>query len=126
MAANLLSLTPQQRADAAEARIAKLLASIGPKLVSTKDLPEGTLVQVDDKSIFIVTPGDTAEQTADAARSDALDAAEVLRRVIAESDESQDLRAMLRAAGVVALATAVLAACCCCCTACTSVSSAGR
>ena len=108
--ANLLSLTPQQRADAAEARIAKLLASVGPKLVSTKDLPEGTLVQVDDKSIFIVTPGDTAEQTAEAARADALDAAVVLRRVIAESDESQDLRAMLRAAGIVALATAVLAA----------------
>jgi len=109
LGSNLLSLTPQQRADAAEARIAKLLASVGPKLVSTKDLPEGTLVQVDDKSIFIVTPGDTAEQTAEAARADALDAAMVLRRVIAESDESQDLRAMLRAAGIVALATAVLA-----------------
>jgi small-conductance mechanosensitive channel len=108
--ANLLSLTPQQRADAAEVRIAKLLAGIGPKLVSTKDLPEGTLVQVDEKSIFIVTPGDTTEQTAEAARSDALDAAVVLRLVIAESSESRDLRAMLRAAGIVAMATAVLAA----------------
>jgi small-conductance mechanosensitive channel len=106
---SVLGLTPRQRADAAEQRIQRLLQVGGEHVVSTKDLPEGTLVQVDDKAMFMIAPGDTTERTGEAAKAAALDAAVALQLAFAESAESHDVKAMLRSAAVMALATLVMA-----------------
>ncbi|MBN8508047.1 MAG: mechanosensitive ion channel, partial [Burkholderiales bacterium] len=103
---------PEQRAEEAERRIRQAIEAGGPLAVGVQERAEGTLVTIDGRSMFAVVPGDTADGTLADARAAAHDAAAMLQRVIDESREARDLRALLRATavaiGVAALVLGVL------------------
>ncbi|MGL6110743.1 MAG: mechanosensitive ion channel family protein, partial [Rubrivivax sp.] len=90
--------------------IQRALASGQGLTVGTVDRPEGTLVQIDGATMFALTPDDTADRTLAAARDAAQQAAAVLQQAIEETRESRDMKSLLRALGVTALATAMLGA----------------
>ena len=104
---SFLGYTPEERAARAGARIHELLARPGKHRVSLKPTELGLAVTIDGVTAFGVTPGDAdalAEETPQAA---AERAAEALRQVIAETEESRDLRALLKGAALALAATAI-------------------
>jgi len=105
---SLLGWTPTGRATAAAQRISETLDAGGALQVSTSNVPEGTVVQLDGKLMFAISPADTHERTPADAEAEAKKAAAILRVVVDERRESRNLQSMLRSAGIVALATLVL------------------
>jgi small-conductance mechanosensitive channel len=107
---SMLGLNARTRAAEGEARIAKALRRGGALVVDTQDVAEGVLVRIDGALMFAITPDDTLEHDPAAVQATAAEAAASLRRVIGESRESRDLKALATgvaialAAGLVALA----------------------
>jgi len=105
---SLLGWSPAARAEAAAQRIGEALDSGGDLQVSTSNVPEGTVVQLDGRLMFVIATTDSHESTPADAEAEAKKAAAVLRLVVDERRESRDLRSMLRSAGIVVLATLLL------------------
>ena len=76
--------------------------------MSTSNVPEGAVVQLDGRLMFVIATADSHENTPADAEAEAKKAAAVLRLVVDERRESRNLRSMLRSAGIVMLATLVL------------------
>ena len=106
---SLFGITAESRAVEAKRRIGDALDSNGDLAVSTRDRPEGTMVELDGAMMFALIPGDTLEGTLPAARSEAHRAAALLQQAIEESRESRNLKSLLTALGVSLLATSVAA-----------------
>jgi small-conductance mechanosensitive channel len=106
---SLFGIAAQSRAVEAKRRIDDALDSGGELAVSTRDRPEGTMVELDGAMMFALIPGDTLEGTLPAARSEAHRAAALLQQAIEESRESRNLKSLLTALGVSLLATLVAA-----------------
>jgi small-conductance mechanosensitive channel len=102
--------SPAERVEAIEAGLEALLARGGPLLVTTRAIPEGVAVLVDEKVLFRVLnedvnreAGETTAMAADAAVRNLTLALDAVR-------EGRDSRAMFSAIGYTLLATVVLAA----------------
>lgn len=108
--ASLLGVSPQERAHRAAVRIHELMDAGGRLQLSLQNIAQGTLVQLDGKVIFMVTPEDADVLRQESSLDAAQGALSSLQRVIAENRESRDLRAMLRAAGLAALVSVLFGA----------------
>ena len=104
-----LGTSPKARADRARFSINQALAKGGALVVSVKGNPEGQLVMIDDQMAFVVTAADADPLRQEDAKSAAGKAARQLEQIIAETRESRDLRSMLKALGISAIATLVFA-----------------
>ncbi len=106
---SFLGTSPKARADRARFSINQALDQGGPLVVSVKGNPEGQLVMIDDRLAFVVTGADADPLQQEDAKALAGKAARQLEQIISETRESRDLRAMLKALGVSAVASLVFA-----------------
>ena len=105
--APLLGISPQDRAELAGERVHTLLDRGGEGKVTVDTIPQGAAVRIDGQLAFVVTHEDVDNLGADAVATTAGDAARALERVIAETQEARNTRAMLTAAGWAGVATLV-------------------
>lgn len=105
----LMGVSATDRASRAQARIEAQLAAPGPFAVGQKRETAGILVQINGATSFIVTAEDVDRLEQEPIELAASRAADALRLVIRESNESGNVDAIARAAGLAAIATLVLA-----------------
>ena len=96
--------TAEDRADASASRVDAALARGGPGTVSSRETSEGTIVLVDGQGVFLIVPADVGIGERDGVASAAEQAVAALRDAIAVGRESRDLRVILFACGMSALA----------------------
>jgi small-conductance mechanosensitive channel len=106
----LMGISASDRAKRAHARIVDQLALSGDHIVTVHGDLFGFQIRIDGATSFVVTPADLNPQREDTLQQIADHSATVLRRAIAESEESRSLESLLRALGLAALATAAAAA----------------
>jgi small-conductance mechanosensitive channel len=102
-----LGFTPAERAAQAAERIKGLLARPGKHEVKIKPTQIGLAVTIDGVTAFGVQPADANTLAEETPQDAAERAAEALRQVIAETEESRDLRALLKGAALALAATAI-------------------
>jgi small-conductance mechanosensitive channel len=107
--AELFGATPRERVEATVERIDAVVAQGGPLRVSTRSIPEGVALLIDDRLIFRVLEGDVDAEAGETAREVAARAARNLQLAIDETMEARNTRAIATAIGASLLATAVLA-----------------
>ena len=105
----LMGVSAADRASRAQARIEAQLAAPGPFVVAEKREPAGILVQINGATSFIVTAEDVDRLEQEPIELAASRAADALRLAIRENNESGNIDAMLRAAGLAVAATLLLA-----------------
>lgn len=105
--ANLLHNAPAQRVDAAQRRIGKALERNAAARVEITPTPFGHEITLDGRMMLLITPDDIDTLEGQTLPGTAQNAAEALRGAIAETRESRDTRAMLRAAAQAAGVTAL-------------------
>jgi len=98
---------PASRARYAKARIEELLDSPSEHKVEVKKIPQGQMIQIDGRLAFILIPGDINPQAQEPLEVVATRDAKNMQIVIAETEESRSLTAMLKAVALVALGTAI-------------------
>lgn len=108
--APLGEFTPAERAAAAEPRIQQAIAEGGEGWTSIKPTEQGFLIQLDGKPMFTIVRGDAREALGESADDLANAASRRLQTAWREAQEKRDSRAVLRAAGHVALASVSLLA----------------
>ena len=99
---------PAERAAGAARRIAAAMA-VGGDSVTTREVPEGVLVLVEGRPVFTLTPADADTAGGTTLEDEARLVLERLRLAVAETGEARDVRALLVAFALVAVATLVLA-----------------
>jgi small-conductance mechanosensitive channel len=92
--------SPAERADLARHRIEALLQRQGPGVVEVRPGPEGSNVLVDGALAFMIARRDVDVAAEETTQAVAAQAAQELRRVIAESRESRDAHALGLAAAI--------------------------
>lgn len=105
--ATLLGESPEIRAARARVVIHEVLNSSSELQVSLQPVQNSFMVRLGDRRAFIVSPGDVDPVEHDSAEAAAKAAAETLRQVVSENEESRNLRFMLLAAVYSAAATLV-------------------
>ncbi len=103
----LLGELPKVRAARAHSVINEVLASSDNLEVSLQASQQNYIVLLGGHRGFIVTPDDVDPLKYDSAESTARDAADKLRQVVSETQESRDLHFMLKAGGYSVAATLV-------------------
>ena len=106
--AGVLGVSAAERARSVAERADALVARGGPLRVTTRPIPEGIVVLVDDQPLFRVFPGDLDPESGDNIVSAASKAAGRLQLALNEMREARDARALLPALGRSVLATLVL------------------
>ena len=104
---SLYGVSAPDRAKRAQLRLREQLDLPGPYKVSQKAEAAGIMIQINGATTFFVTPDDANRLQEESTDTLAQRAASALERAIAESQESRDLQAMLRALAKAALATGV-------------------
>lgn len=107
----LMGISAPDRASRAQARIEAQLAAPGPFAVAQKREAAGILVQINGATSFIVTADDVDRLEQEPIELAASRAADALRLAIREREESNNVDAIARAAGLAAAATLALAVC---------------
>jgi small-conductance mechanosensitive channel len=105
--ASFMGVTPRDRAADASVRIRRLLGAGGDGTVSVQDVAQGGAVMLDGQLVFVVTTEDAQATPGESARSLADQAAEALKRVVAETREARDRRFLTEASLRAAVATAI-------------------
>ncbi|NBW49804.1 MAG: mechanosensitive ion channel family protein [Betaproteobacteria bacterium] len=98
------------RAQRAHARLKDQLDKDGPHRVSRKADAMGVLVQIDGATTFVVTPAEVDQSEQDTLESTAAKAQTALELAIAQSKESRDLDAVLKAVAWSMAASAIAVA----------------
>jgi small-conductance mechanosensitive channel len=108
MRGTILGYTPKQRVEAAEARIQLLIerGEAGP--VSAVTRPEGMMVRIGDKGVFVVTPADINEPAGEALDEVSNRAVQNLTQALKEVDEATHGELLLHAIGLAVAATIIL------------------
>ena len=106
----LLGYAPKERALAAGERIRRALEDDGPGTVTLRELPEGRMVELDGKALFVLAPGDANALEGESLDSVTAAATARLRTIVAESREGRDVRRLLGAAALALLATVLAGA----------------
>jgi small-conductance mechanosensitive channel len=99
--------SPQQRARATERRISDLIGSGTAGKVSSRPTSEGTLILVDGQAVFMISPQDLDPISGEGMEPVVGRVVKNLTLALDESREARSLRALLRAAGVAVLVTAI-------------------
>ncbi len=104
----LLSYSPKQRVEAAEARINLLVerGTTGP--VSAVPRPEGMMVRIGEKGIFFVTPADVNELAGESLDEVGNQSVQNLTQALKEIHEATHVETLLRAGGLAIAATIAL------------------
>jgi small-conductance mechanosensitive channel len=104
----LLGYSPKQRVEAAEARIQLLIerGEAGP--VSAVTRPEGMLVRIGDKGVFVVTAADINEPAGEGLDEVSYRAVQNLTQALKEVHEATHGELLLRAIGLAVAATVIL------------------
>ncbi len=93
--ASLFGLSPIERAAGAAERITALLDRGGEGDVTVADIPQGTLVRIDERTAFMIVSGDILAHVGESMASESEKAVAALRLVIAETREARDKSRML-------------------------------
>jgi len=104
----MLGYTPKQRVEAAEARIQLLIERGETHPVSAVARPEGMMVRIGDKGVFVVTPADINEPAGESLDEVSNRAAQNLTQALKEVDEATHGELVLRAIGLAVAATVIL------------------
>ena len=104
----LLGYSPNQRVEAAEARIQVLIerGETGP--VSAVTRPEGMMIRIGEKGVFVVTPADINEPAGEALDEVSNRAVQNLTQALKEVDEATHGELLLHAIGLAVAATVIL------------------
>jgi small-conductance mechanosensitive channel len=105
--APLLGYSPKERAAAAARRIDSVLDRLGLDVVSTRKLPDGNLISLDDAGVFMVTPGDVDGLSGDTLESVTQQAVDGLKLAAQEGHELHNVRQLLIAVGLTAIVTLI-------------------
>ena len=105
--AELLGETPERRAARAYAVINEVLESGDAVEVKLDPIQNGYIILIDNTRAFFVTPMDVDTQSLQTVAEAANEAADNLRLVVAETQESRDLRQMLNASAFSTAATLI-------------------
>lgn len=105
-----LGASPQIRAQRARMLLEVTLNQAGDLPVAVKSNPEGQLVTVGGALAFVVTAADIDPLNPQSVEVLAADAARRLSEVVAETREARNIDALLKAAGLSVLATAIFVA----------------
>lgn len=105
-----LGASPQIRAQRARMLLEVTLNQAGDLPVAVKSNPEGQLVTVGGALAFVVTTADIDPLNLQSVEVLAADAARRLSEVVAETREARNIDALLKAAGLSVLATAIFVA----------------
>ena len=108
--ATLLGHGPHARAEGAERRIEQLLTKEGAGAVTAHAIPQGTTIDLDGASVFVVAPQDVDEPAGATMESTVEDAVRALELTVKESHERRDPMRLLIAVGLAALAALLYAA----------------
>jgi len=108
--ATLLGYGPRARAEGAERRIEQLLKDGGAGAVSSHAIPQGTAIELDGTTVFVVTPRDVDEPAGATMESTVDEAARALELAVKEAHEQREPKRIMIAIGLVALATLLYAA----------------
>ena len=100
----VLGATAEARAEASASRIDAALSRGGPGVVTSRETSEGRIVLVDGQGVFLIAPADVGVGQSEGVAIAAEQAVTTLREAIAVGRESRDLRLILMAAGLSALA----------------------
>lgn len=103
--ANLAGHSPQDRLEAAQRRLERVLAQNGPQRATVRELTEGAQVLLDGAPLFLVTPGDINMLAGDTPRDVAQDSATRLQRALTARREASDPRVLVEAAVLCVAAT---------------------
>ena len=106
--ATFLGLAPEERALQTRRNVAELIARRGEGKVSVQQVAEGRIVSLDGVRALILVAEDADQLRGEALDAAALNTAQALERVIAETREARDPDALLGAASRAALASIVL------------------
>ncbi len=87
--------TPTERAADSSERIWRALNAGGEGKISSEEIPQGTLVRIDNYPAFIVGPGDVRAHLGETVENTTASAIAALRDVIAETREARDGKRML-------------------------------
>ena len=104
----LLGYAPQQRVEAAEARIKAVIERGAWGAVTTKTFSEGILIQLGDQWMFAITPGDVDPLAGETSEEAAARAVRNLTTALGEIEESRKAETFLRGAGYTVAATLIL------------------
>ena len=103
----LSGISAADRAKRAQARIRDQLTLPGPHAVTQKPDALGVLIQINNETAFVVTPGDADGAREETVAVAAQRAAAALQVAIAESTESRNLESMVQSAAQALAATAL-------------------
>jgi small-conductance mechanosensitive channel len=106
----MLGHGPRARAEGAEKRIERLLSRGGPGTVASRAIPQGTTIDLDGATVFVVTPQDVDEPSGATMQSTVDEAVRALELAVKEAHEQRDPRRILTAIGLAALAALLYAA----------------
>jgi len=106
---DFLGASPAVRAKRARSVIEDALRQNDQLTVTIKANPEGQLVVLDDRLAFIIAPGDADPLAQETPEAVARQVKVRLEQIIAETRESRNVEALLKALGRCAIATAVFA-----------------
>jgi small-conductance mechanosensitive channel len=104
----LLGYSPRQRVEAAESRIQRLIERGDTGPVSVIARPEGMMVRIGEKGVFVVTPADINELSGEELEEVSRRAVENLTTALKEVHEARHGEYLLRAIGLAVLATVIL------------------
>jgi small-conductance mechanosensitive channel len=104
----LLGYTPQQRVEAAEARIKAIIERGAWGTVTTKTFSEGLLIQIGDQWMFVISPGDLDPLAGETSEEAGARAVRNLTTALGEIEESRKAETYLRGFGYTAVATLIL------------------
>ncbi len=105
----VLGVSPQDRVERARTRIEELLGRPGKHLVTEKSTPIGRVVGIDGAMAFVVVPEDADSLEGEDFETAVASAVQAMQRVVDETEESRDIRALFRGFLFALAATAVLA-----------------
>jgi len=108
MRGTMLGYTPKQRVEAAEARIQLLIERGETHPVSAVARPEGMMVRIGDKGVFVVTPADINEPAGESLDEVSNRTVQNLTQALKEVDEATHGELLLRAIGLAVAAAVIL------------------
>jgi len=105
---SLFGVSPTDRAERAKGEIVRVLLKGGAGKVTQENTSSGKVILLDGEHVFMLLHQDANLLEHESIEQAAHNAVQVLTQVVAETREARDLSALLRAAGLAALATIIL------------------
>jgi small-conductance mechanosensitive channel len=108
MRGTLLGYSPNQRVEAAEARINAVIERGNWGTATTKTITEGLLIQIGNQGMFVITPGDLNTLAGETPEEAGARTVRNLTTALREIEESRKAETFLRGIGYTVAATVIL------------------